>query len=96
MEGAREFYEGAASADKQLLLYDDASHQLFQDSEANTERAIGDLIAWLQRHFGAGAGGTPTPTGSMARGGGRATAVGQGQEREEEGQGTAQGPQDEL
>jgi alpha-beta hydrolase superfamily lysophospholipase len=48
---AERFYADASSADKTLLLYDDGSHQLFQDTQANTARAIGDLRAWLDARY---------------------------------------------
>mmetsp|Transcript_3990 Transcript_3990/g.12267 ORF Transcript_3990/g.12267 Transcript_3990/m.12267 type:complete len:369 (+) Transcript_3990:19-1125(+) len=48
---AAAFYDAAASQDKDLILYDDASHQLYQDSPANIARATTDLIAWLDRRF---------------------------------------------
>jgi len=53
-EAATTFYEDAASADKEITLYEDASHLLFQDTEANTKRAIRDLTAWLDKRFSGG------------------------------------------
>mmetsp|Transcript_23225 Transcript_23225/g.71421 ORF Transcript_23225/g.71421 Transcript_23225/m.71421 type:complete len:327 (-) Transcript_23225:1123-2103(-) len=52
-DAAVTFFNDATNADagSDLLLYDDASHQLFQDDDFNTRRAIKDLLAWLDDRF---------------------------------------------
>lgn len=49
---AKRFFAAAGSQDKTLIVYDQASHQLFQDTEENTARAITDILEWLQGRYG--------------------------------------------
>eukprot|EP00929_Paragymnodinium_shiwhaense_P076957 TRINITY_DN39607_c0_g2_i1.p1 TRINITY_DN39607_c0_g2~~TRINITY_DN39607_c0_g2_i1.p1 ORF type:complete len:259 (+),score=26.25 TRINITY_DN39607_c0_g2_i1:2-778(+) len=48
---AKEIFEKAASKDKELIIYPDASHQLFMDGDTNVARVIGDILAWLRKRF---------------------------------------------
>ena len=48
---ARAFYEEAGSADKQLILYEDAAHMLWLDSSRNVQRSIADLTKWLDKRY---------------------------------------------
>mmetsp|Transcript_33485 Transcript_33485/g.106932 ORF Transcript_33485/g.106932 Transcript_33485/m.106932 type:complete len:376 (-) Transcript_33485:126-1253(-) len=45
------FHDAVHSKSKHLVLYDDASHQLFQDSLPNINRAIADILRWLDGQF---------------------------------------------
>ena len=46
----KHFHEEAQAADKTLLEYDEAYHQLFQDRPQVTEKALNDLTDWLSAH----------------------------------------------
>lgn len=50
---AEEFFQNVASTDKRIIAYENASHQLYQDTEDNVARTISDLTNWLEEHFGA-------------------------------------------
>lgn len=49
---AETFFQKVASTDKRLIAYDNASHQLYQDTEANVARTISDFLSWLEEHYG--------------------------------------------
>lgn len=49
VDGARTFHANAVSADKELLVYPEASHQMFMDIDANVNRLVTDLRVWLDK-----------------------------------------------
>jgi len=48
---ARSFFASAGSVDKEITVYDDASHLLFQHKIENVQRAINDMISWFDKRF---------------------------------------------
>lgn len=48
--GARLLYEGVASADKGLLVYEGLYHEVFNEPEKG--RVLGDVVEWLEDHLG--------------------------------------------
>ena len=42
--------ENAASTDKTLIIYEGYFHEIFNEPEAERERPISDLLAWLEAH----------------------------------------------
>ena len=59
---AKAWFEQVSSSDKTLRMYPDASHQMFQDSEANVRRVTTDLASWLDARFRSGTSATPDPS----------------------------------
>jgi alpha-beta hydrolase superfamily lysophospholipase len=44
-------HEQSECPDKTLHIYDDANHQLFQDTPEVRERAMNDFTTWLLEHL---------------------------------------------
>lgn len=44
---ARAVYKALGSADKHLIVYPDCFHEIFNETEPQRERILGDLTAWL-------------------------------------------------
>ncbi|XP_027077544.1 caffeoylshikimate esterase [Coffea arabica] len=48
---SKELYEKASSADKELILYDDAYHALLEgEPDEMILRVLGDIVSWLDAH----------------------------------------------
>lgn len=47
---SRMVHEHAGSADKTLIVYDGYYHEIFNEPEADRDRVISDLLAWLESH----------------------------------------------
>lgn len=74
--------------DKTIILYPDASHQLFQDSEQNIHRVLKDLLLWLDARLGPDANGGDKQDSS--------TSTSQQQLKEETNDEDEEGVQEEL
>ena len=48
---SKELYEKASSADKELILYDDAYHALLEgEPDEVILGVLGDIVSWLDAH----------------------------------------------
>jgi alpha-beta hydrolase superfamily lysophospholipase len=52
VEGARDLFASIASRDKELIVYEGLYHEVMNEPEK--DRVLDDIVAWLDRHAGAG------------------------------------------
>jgi acylglycerol lipase len=52
--GARILYDAVASPDKQLIVYDGFSHEVFNEPENDRDRVLSDVERWLEAHLVSG------------------------------------------
>ncbi|WP_050475808.1 alpha/beta hydrolase [Herbaspirillum rhizosphaerae] len=50
-QGSRSFFAAVPQVDKKLYCYDDAYHEIFNESKERRLRAQGDLRSWLASHL---------------------------------------------